>query len=94
MYYVYVLQSEKDLKLYIGFSSNLRKRVENHNLGLNISTKNRRPFKLIYYEAYLCDRDARDKEKFYKSGRGYEILHKTLSNHFSSVGRPSDSEGS
>ena len=68
MYYVYVLRSEKDSRLYIGFTSNLRQRFENHNKGLNTSTKNRRPLKLIYYEAFENEKDARNKEIFYKSG--------------------------
>jgi len=94
MFYVYVLQSEKDNKLYIGFTSNLKERIKNHNLGLNASTKYRLPLKLIYYEAYLNEKDARLKERFYKSGRGHEVINKMLKNYLqSSTGRPSDSEG-
>jgi putative endonuclease len=94
MFYVYILQSEKDKKLYIGFTSNLKERVKNHNLGLNLSTKYRIPLKLIYYETYLNEKDARSKERFYKSGRGHELIKKILKNYFqSSTGRPSESEG-
>ena len=94
MYYVYVLRSKKDKNMYIGFTSDLRQRFKSHNNGLNTSTKNRRPLELIYYEAFLNEHDARDKEMFYKSGRGHEVLSKILKNYFSSVGRPSESEGS
>jgi putative endonuclease len=94
MYYVYILRSEKDKKLYIGFTANLRDRIKNHNLGLNSSTKNRRPLKIIYYEAFENEHDAREKEIFYKSGRGHEVIYKMLKDYFVSVGRPSDSEGS
>ena len=78
MYYVYVLQSLKDHKLYTGFSIDLRKRMSFHNKGLNKSTKYRRPLKLIYYEAYTDQRDARRREIFLKSGRGREVLSRQL----------------
>jgi len=81
-YYVYILYSLKDCKLYIGFTSNLKKRVYDHNAGLNTSTKSRRPLQLIYAESYCNEKDARIREKFYKSGRGHEILKKILSHTF------------
>ncbi len=79
MFYVYVLFSQKDCKLYYGFTSNLKLRIIEHNKGLNKSTKNRRPLKLIYYEAFLLEKDARRREIFIKSGRGREIIKKQLS---------------
>ena len=78
MYYVYILQSTKDENLYTGFTEDLRKRLIDHNEGLNTSTKYRRPLKLIYYEAYTSETDARQREKFLKSGRGHEVLYKQL----------------
>lgn len=80
MFYVYVLKSEKDGKLYVGFTTDLKERVKFHNLGLNKSTSYRRPLKLIYYECYLSEQDARAREKFLKSGRGHEVLYKQLKN--------------
>jgi len=80
MFYVYVLRSEKDDKLYIGFSKDLRKRLEFHNLDLNKATAYRRPLKLIYYESYVSKKDAREREKFLKTGRGHEVLYKQLEN--------------
>jgi putative endonuclease len=68
MYYVYVLKSLKDEKTYIGFSSNLKRRFLEHQNGLVSSTKNRRPLKLIYYQAFLSENDARLEEKYLKSG--------------------------
>ena len=53
MYYTYVLQSMKDTNFYMGFTQNLKLRFEQHNKGLIESTKNRKPFNLIYYEACL-----------------------------------------
>ena len=78
MYYVYILKSEVDGKLYTGFTKDLKKRISNHNEGLNTSTSYRRPFSLVYYEAYLSEKDARHRELFLKSGRGHEVLQKQL----------------
>lgn len=80
MFYVYVLKSTKDEKLYIGFTKDLKERIRFHNLGINRSTKYRRPLKLLYYEGYISEKDAREREKFLKSGRGHEVLYKQLKN--------------
>ena len=68
MYYVYILKSLKDQKIYTGYSSNLKRRISQHQLGLVKSTKNRRPVKLVYYEAFLDKKDAQNREKYLKSG--------------------------
>lgn len=78
LYYVYVLQSLKDDKLYIGYTEDWLKRLDEHNSGINVATKNRVPFKIIYLEAFISKREALVKEKFYKSGRGHEVLYKML----------------
>lgn len=58
MFFVYILQSKKDKKLYIGYMADLQKRFKEHNLGLVRSTKPRTPFILAYYEAYASKQDA------------------------------------
>lgn len=68
MYYVYVLKSSKDNKIYTGFTSNLKRRFFEHNQGLVESTKNRRPLILIYYQAFNDERDARNEERYLKIG--------------------------
>ena len=68
MYYTYVLKSEKDNKLYIGYTSNIENRILLHQGGQVDSTKNRLPVKLIYYEAFLSKKDAQNEEKYLKSG--------------------------
>ena len=78
MHYVYILLSKKDDKLYIGYTNNLKERMEKHNAGKVQSTKNRTPFSLIYYEAYLDESDARTKEKFFKTGWGRNYINKNL----------------
>ena len=63
MYYVYILKSKKDSRLYTGFTTDLRQRVAEHNNGKSSYAKNFRPWKLIYYEAYLSKKDAQQREK-------------------------------
>jgi putative endonuclease len=70
MYYVYVLRSIGDDGLYIGYSANLRKRFRQHVQGDSLATSQRRPWKLIYYEAYLEQADAIGRERYLKSGAG------------------------
>jgi putative endonuclease len=83
MFYVYVIQSDSDHGLYIGMSGDLRRRFLEHQNGESQSTKGRRPWKLIYYEAYLEDQDAVGRERFLKSGGGRVFLDKQLKAHFS-----------
>lgn len=82
MFYVYVLHSEADHGLYIGFTSNLRVRVRQHHEGEAVSTAHRRPWRLIYYEAYLDESDAAGRERFLKSGAGRTYLKKQCRNYF------------
>ena len=69
MFYVYILRSKKDGDIYLGSTNDLKRRVTEHNQGLSISTKNRRPFEIIYYEAYEFEKDARYREKNLKLRR-------------------------
>ena len=70
MYYVYVLFSEKDKKLYVGHTNNLKRRIVEHQSGKSLATKNRQPVRLIYYEFYLRWSDAKRREKYLKGGNG------------------------
>lgn len=73
-FYVYVLESLKDFKRYIGYTDNLKKRIEKHKEGLNFSTKSRLPIRLIYFEGCLNRQDARRREKYLKSTQGRRFL--------------------
>lgn len=66
--YVYVLRSEKSGMLYTGYTSDLRKRLAEHDSGKSTYTKGRGPFELIYYEAYRDSKNAFAREKHLKSG--------------------------
>ena len=83
MYYVYVFISEKDKKLYIGYTGNLRNRLKEHDYGESASTKHRRPFKLIFYEAYMDKEDAKKRERYFKTAKGKTTLRQMLKGYFS-----------
>ena len=78
MFFVYVLQSLKDQKFYTGFTSNLEKRIEAHNNREVQSTKYRIPLKLIFYEAYLNEKDAIRREDYLKTAKGKRTLKMML----------------
>ena len=82
-YFVYVLLSLKDGRYYIGCTNQLpEERLQQHNAGSTESTRNRRPFELIYFEMYLVKADALGREKFLKGGSGHTYLKKQLKNYF------------
>ncbi len=62
MYYVYVIQSEKDRSTYIGYTSDLEKRIKEHNQGKTRSIKSKIPFKLVYFEEFESKTEARKRE--------------------------------
>jgi len=80
-YYVYVLKSENDGKNYTGYTQNLKFRFEQHQKGLVDSTKNRRPLKLIYFEACLNQQDATHREKYLKTHFGKMFLKNRLKSY-------------
>jgi putative endonuclease len=78
MFYVYLIQSIKDKGIYIGCTSDLRKRLKEHNQGKTKSIRHRIPFTLIYYEAYL-NKTKRELE-LKNNGQQREILKKKIEN--------------
>lgn len=82
-FYVYVLESKKkEGGLYIGYTNDLKKRIKEHNQGLNTSTKPFRPWQLIYYEACLNKEDAKRREKYFKTSQGRRLLKRRLKEYF------------
>jgi putative endonuclease len=82
MYYTHVLQSERDDKLYVGFTKDLKQRFELHNKGSVDTTKDRRPLKLIYYEACTDRKDATRRKRHLKTHYGRMYLKKMLKSYF------------
>ena len=85
MYYTYVLLSTKDKEFYTGYTKDLKLRFEQHNKGLVDSTKSRRPFKLIYYEACIDQVDAKKREKYLKSYHGKMYLKRRLKSYLTGL---------
>ena len=81
-YYVYILQSLNSDFIYTGFTKNLKRRFEEHNSKLNISTKHYAPFEIIHYEAYRNQKDAKRREKYLKCNRGKTTLKTMLKEFF------------
>lgn len=79
-YYVYILKSLKDGRLYVGFTEDIKIRVEQHNKGLVDSTKGRLPVVLIYFEGCLSKIDAIVREKQLKTGFGRAYIKRRISN--------------
>jgi putative endonuclease len=80
MHYVYILLSQKDGKFYIGFTSDLQRRLQEHHNGKAQSTKSRRPLKLLYYEAHLSKEDAQRRESYFKTSKGKATIRQMLRN--------------
>jgi len=78
MFYNYILQSKINKNLYVGYTNDLRKRLKEHNQGLNKSTKPYRPWELIYYEACLNEKDAKRRENYLKTTQGQRLLKRRL----------------
>jgi putative endonuclease len=75
---VYVLRSDRNGQLYVGYTTNLKNRIERHNKGNVISTKSKRPWKLIFAEAYISQSDALRREQYFKTTQGKIALKHML----------------
>ena len=82
MYYVYVLESQKDKNWYTGCTHDLKERFRLHNEGKVQSTKDRRPFKIKYYEGCLSQSDAYRREKYLKTTYGKRYIRNRLKDYF------------
>lgn len=83
LYWVYVLQSKKDGKLYTGFTRNIDKRLQEHQQGKSKATAPRGPFQVIYLEACTYRADALRREHYFKQTGGRIYLSKRLKEYLS-----------
>ena len=75
MYHVYLLKSQKNESLYIGYTNDMKRRLKEHNIGLVGYTKKYLPWTLIYCESFISFEDARKREKSLKHfGKAYSLL--------------------
>jgi putative endonuclease len=79
-FYVYVLLSLKDRDRYVGYTTDLNKRIEEHKKGLVFATKARRPLTLIYFEGCRNEQDAKQRERYLKTTIGRRWLGTRLRN--------------
>src|SRR5260221_488717 len=85
-FYVYVLKSIKMTSfIYVGFTSNLKRRFKEHNNKEELSTKHYAPFELIHYEAYRDEKDAKRREEYFKTTKGKVTLRQMLKEFFAST---------
>lgn len=92
MHYVYILNSRKDKQLYVGCTKDLQRRVREHNTKKVLSTSERTPMELIFYEAFYGKKDAFAREQWLKSGFGRNHMQKMLSNTLKSLGGQDESK--
>ena len=85
MFYLYILYSKKDKKLYVGHTNNLEKRLKRHNSGLVLVTKNRIPLVLIYSELHKTRKEAMKREYFLKSLWGGREKKKILEKYLKKI---------
>ena len=78
MYFIYILYSLKDHKLYKGYTSNLENRLKKHNSGGSKSTAKRKPFVLIHVEQFEIKADALKRERYLKTLEGGSELKRYL----------------
>ncbi|NTU46988.1 GIY-YIG nuclease family protein [Candidatus Roizmanbacteria bacterium] len=72
------ISSQKDSHFYVGYTEDIERRFKEHQRGLVVSTKHRRPLTLIHYEYFVNEEDAKAREIFLKSGFGREQLKRSL----------------
>ena len=80
-YYIYILRSEIDQQFYVGYTSDLRNRLQQHENGLVKSTINRRPLKLVYFEGCINQQDATHREKYLKTSWGKRYIKARMKNY-------------
>jgi len=77
-YIVYILQSEVDNSFYIGYTSNVEKRLEEHNNGKSYYTKRKIPWKIVYREIFKTKRDAIIREKQLKNKKSHRFIESLI----------------
>lgn len=80
MFYTYLIENPEG-RWYTGYTNDLKKRLQEHNRGLNFSTKPHRPWKIVYYEAPLLESDARRREGYLKTTQGGRMLKLRLKDY-------------
>ena len=80
-YFVYVIEN-LDNEVYIGYTSDLTKRLHEHNRGSTFSTKHSKSWRVVYFEGCLNKNDALRREKYFKTSQGRRLLKRRLKEYF------------
>lgn len=75
------MRSLKDNQNYVGYTTNIQRRIKEHNNGLVISTRKRRPLTLVYWEGCLNRQDATTREKYLKTAWGKRYIKNRIKNY-------------
>ncbi|HTO38600.1 MAG TPA: GIY-YIG nuclease family protein [Brumimicrobium sp.] len=78
MYWVYILQSEKDNSFYIGQTSSIEGRLLEHNQGISRYTSRKIPWKIVYTEEYSSRKEAMQREQFLKKQRNRDFYNRLI----------------
>jgi putative endonuclease len=78
MYFVYILQSEKDGSYYTGQTQNVADRLVRHNAGAVPSTRRKMPYRIVYQEEFATRAEAIRRESEIKSYKGGNAFKKLL----------------
>lgn len=82
LFYIYVLQSQKDLRTYTGYTENVDRRLKEHNAGKVKATQYRTPFKLLFTEQFPSKKEAKQRELWWKSSIGRKKLKELFEEMF------------
>ncbi|HBM45683.1 TPA: endonuclease [Patescibacteria group bacterium] len=74
MFFIYALKSESKNYIYVGLTNNLKRRFDQHNTGKEKTTRSYRPFRVIFTKEFITRQEARNHEKYLKTGCGKEFL--------------------
>jgi putative endonuclease len=86
LFFVYIIQSKKTREIYIGYTSDLKVRLSQHNLNKSFSTKGKGPWVLVYAEIYRSRKDAKERESRLKYfGKAYVQLKRRMNRSFLEV---------
>jgi putative endonuclease len=81
-YFVYIIQSTTSSKWYVGFSADLKTRINNHNAGFNVATKNRGPWELIFVREFSSKMEAIEFERYLKKTKNKAYIRRAFQQYF------------
>ena len=81
MFYVYVIEHQKTELIHVGFTQDLSKRLKEHNQKGFLTSKKENSWRVIYYEAYLHEIDARKREEYFRTHIGRNVIKQRIQSY-------------